>query len=76
MAKKILLPAERLVDANIKIGQRDGTIIEKGVILNENYLEANMEKIGDVMSIFSAYPDVYLDVIKPQDSSFTLFFYQ
>ena len=76
MAKKILLPAERLVDANIKIGQRDGTIIEKGVILNENYLEKNMEKIGNVMSIFSAYPDIYLDVIKPQDSSFTLFFYQ
>ena len=76
MAKKILLPAERLVDSNIKIGQRDGTIIEKGVILNENYLEKNMEKIGNVMSIFSAYPDIYLDIIKPQDSSFTLFFYQ
>lgn len=76
MAKKILLPAERLVDSNIKIGQRDGTVIEKGVILNENYLEKNMEKIGNVMSIFSAYPDIYLDIIKPQDSSFTLFFYQ
>ena len=76
MAKKILLPAERLIDSNIKIGQRDGTIIEKGVILNENYLEANLERIGNVMSIFSAYPDIYLDVIKPQDSSFTLFFYQ
>lgn len=76
MDKKILLPAERLVDSNIKIGQRDGTIIEKGIILNENYLEKNMEKIGNVMSIFSAYPDIYLDIIKPQDSSFTLFFYQ
>ena len=76
MAKKILLPAERLVDSNIKIGQRDGTVIEKGIILNENYLEENLEKIGNVMSIFSAYPDIYLDVIKPQDSSFTLFFYQ
>lgn len=76
MDKKILLPAERLVDSNIKIGQRDGTIIEKGVILNENYLEKNIEKIGNVMSIFSAYPDIYLDIIKPQDSSFTLFFYQ
>lgn len=76
MAKKILLPAERLIDSNIKIGQRDGTIIEKGVILSENYLEKNMEKIGNVMSIFSAYPDIYLDIIKPQDSSFTLFFYQ
>ena len=76
MAKKILLPAERLVDSNIKIGQREGTIIEKGVILNEDYLMSNKEKIGEVMSIFSAYPDVYLDLIKPQDSSFTLFFYQ
>lgn len=76
MAKKILLPAERLVDANIKIGQRDGTIIEKGVILNEHYLDNNLEKIGEMMSIFSAYPDIYLDLIKPQDSSFTLFFYQ
>ena len=76
MAKKILLPAERLVDSNIKIGQRDGTTIEKGVILNENYLDENLEKIGEIMSIFSAYPDVYLDLIKPQDSSFTLFFYQ
>lgn len=73
MAKQILLPAERLVDSNIKIGQRDGTIIEKGVILNENYLEENMGKIGEVMSIFSAYPDVYLDLIKPQDSSFITF---
>ena len=76
MTKKILLPAERLVDSNIKIGQREGTIIEKGVILNEDYLMDNKEKIGEVMSIFSAYPDVYLDLIKPQDSSFTLFFYQ
>ena len=76
MAKQILLPAERLVDSNIKIGSREGTIIEKGVILNEDYLMNNKEKIGDVMSIFSAYPDVYLDLIKPQDSSFTLFFYQ
>ena len=60
MAKKILLPAERLVDANIKIGQRDGTIIEKGVILNENYLEENMEKIGSVMSIFSIFSENYI----------------
>ena len=76
MAQKILLPAERLIDSSIKIGQRDGTIIEKGVILNESYLDENIEKVGEVMSIFSAYPDIYLDLIKPQDSSFTLFFYQ
>ena len=69
-------PSEKLVDQNIKVGERDGTIIDKGVILSEVYLEENKPSIGDVMSIFTAYPDVYLDLIKPQDSSFTLFFYQ
>ncbi len=76
MAKIISPPAEKLIDQNIKIGVRDGTSIDKGVILNENYLQNNLNNIGDVMSIFTAYPDVYLDLIKPQDSSFTLFFYQ
>jgi hypothetical protein len=75
MSENILRPAEKLVDTNIKVGQRDGITIEKGVILNEVFLEENFEQIGNVMSLFSAYPDVYLDLIKPQDSSFTLFFY-
>ena len=69
-------PAEKLIDQNIKVGEREGTTIDKGVILNEYYLEENKTNIGDAMSIFTAYPDVYLDLIKPQDSSFTLFFYQ
>ena len=72
----IQLPSERLVDSNIKVGQREGTQIDKGVILNEFYLQENLDNIGDIMSIFTAYPDIYLDIIKPQDSSFTLFFYQ
>ena len=69
-------PVEKLVDSNIKVGEREGTIIDKGIILNEHYLTSNLGEIGGVMSIFSAYPDLYLDLIKPQDSSFTLFFYQ
>lgn len=69
-------PVEKLVDSNIKVGEREGTIIDKGIILNEHYLTSNLDEIGGVMSIFSAYPDLYLDLIKPQDSSFTLFFYQ
>lgn len=76
MSKIISPPIEKLIDSNIKVGTREGTIIEKGVILNERYLSENVGNIGGVMSIFSAYPDVYLDLIKPQDSSFTLFFYQ
>ena len=77
MSKSVIKPpSEKLVDANIKVGEREGTQIDKGVILNEYYLQENLGNIGDVMSIFAAYPDIYLDIIKPQDSSFTLFFYQ
>ena len=76
MSEVIRPPVEKLIDSNIKVGTREGTTIDKGVILNEYYLEENKNNIGDAMSIFTAYPDIYLDLIKPQDSSFTLFFYQ
>ena len=68
MGKKVVpLPGEKLIDSNIKTGTRDGTVIEKGIILNEDYLEKHFDDIGDIMSIFSAYPDVYLDLITPTD---------
>ena len=76
MSEIVRPPVEKLVDSNIKVGAREGTTIDKGVILNEYYLEDNIKNIGDAMSIFTAYPDIYLDLIKPQDSSFGLFFYQ
>lgn len=60
----------------IQRGYRDGIEIEKGVVLNEEYLYKNKEKIGDAMSIFTAYPDLFLDFITPEDSNFSLFFYQ
>ena len=66
-----------LMDNNmIQRGSREGIEIEKGIVLNEDYLEKNMENIGDMMSIFTAYPDVFLDFITPEDSNFQLFFYQ
>ena len=65
MSTVIKPPAEKLVDANLKVGEREGTIIDKGIALNEVYLQDNKEDIGNVMSIFSAYPDLYLDLIKP-----------
>jgi hypothetical protein len=70
-----LLSAESARNDTIKIGMKDSTPIEKGVILNEFYLEKNEKSLGDVMSIFTAYPDVFLDLIRPADSYFTLFFY-
>jgi hypothetical protein len=76
--KKLLEKKDSLMnDADlIPRGFRDGIEIEKGVILNEEYLEKNRDKIGEMMSIFSAYPDIFMDFITPEGSNMKLFFYQ
>ena len=58
-----LLEAKKTIfDSDIiKHGERDGTVIEKGVVLNEDYLEKHFEEIGNMLSIFSAYPDIFLE---------------
>lgn len=55
---------------------RDGIELEKGVIINEDWLVRNEELLFDCWEIFSAYPDIYLDLIRPVNSNFTLFPYQ
>lgn len=55
---------------------RNGVEIEKGVTLTVPYLEQNRKLFETDMDLFTAYPDIFLDVIKPTDSSFELFFYQ
>lgn len=63
-------------DVNSQKPIRDGIEIEKGVILTEEYLTKNRRFFEELMTLFTAYPDIYLDIIKPVDSNFTLFFYQ
>lgn len=55
---------------------RDGVEIEKGITLTLPYLEEHRKVLQKYMDIFSAYPDIFLDIIKPADSNFELFFYQ
>ena len=78
--KKLTLLAtkEKLEDAAEyqKIGYKDGIPIEKGIILNEDYLLQHKQEIGDLFSFFSAYPDLFIDLITPEDDNFELFFYQ
>lgn len=73
---KLLAKPDELVVNNIRMGIRDGTEVQKGITLNEDYLEKNFDEIGKMLDIFVAYPDCYLDMIRPVDSNFTLFFYQ
>ena len=72
-----------LVNANFKMaedinlkGFRDGTEIEKGVIVTEDQAIKNEKLYIQYCEYFTAYPDLFLDIIKPADSNFQLFFYQ
>ena len=62
-------------DRDVLRGLREGIEIEKGVVLTEDYLVEHFDDISKLMTEFSAYPDIYLDVISPSDSNFSLFFY-
>ena len=62
--------------ALLKKGERYGTEFEKGVVLTEEYLEEHFEEVSNAIGLFCAYPDIFIDIITPSDSGFSLFFYQ
>ena len=60
----------------LKRGKREEIEIEKGTVLTEPHLEENQKLFEKYADFFSVYPDIYLDLIKPSESNFDLFFYQ
>ena len=62
--------------ANVKTLEREGTPLEKGVVLTVDYLEKIEKELMDKFEFYTAYPDLFLDEIKPEDENFSLFFYQ
>lgn len=77
MGERITLinPDAALFNVKSKI-YREGIELEKGVVINQSFLERNEELLYDCWEIYSAYPDIYLDTIKPTNSNFDLFPYQ
>ena len=76
MNKKIF-KEHNLFDREImQRGEREGIELEKGAILTETYLSEHETLFRQYCDFFTAYPDIFLDLIKPADSTFTLFFYQ
>lgn len=76
MSESLLKNLSQIDLSQIKIGVKDGTEVEKGVVLNEDYLEKNQHNIESVMQFFTAYPDIFLDIITPEEENLHLFFYQ
>ena len=76
MSKRIFKEKSSLDQEILRRGQREGIEIDKGAVLTTPYLEAHEELFRKYADFFTAYPDLFLDLIKPEGSSFTLFFYQ
>jgi len=75
MSKKIFKERVKLDSSILKRGEREGIEIDKGAVLTTPYLEAHEDLFRRYCEFFTAYPDIFLDLIKPDSSNFTLFFY-
>ena len=60
----------------VEIVLREGIPLQKGIVLTQKYLESIEDLLREYMDYFIQYPDCFLDMIKPVDSNFNLFFYQ
>ena len=55
---------------------KDGILLEKGVNLTQERIEKNIDFYNLLFDYFTAYPDLFIDLITPSESNFKLFFYQ
>ena len=76
--RKVILSTRQDLTPNefVERAEREGIELEKGAVITNEYLERNYEDLCKWVNLFTAYPDYYLDIIKPADSEFSLFFYQ
>ena len=76
--RKVILSTRQELTPNefVERAEREGTELEKGAVITNEYLERHKEELCKWVNLFTAYPDYYLDIIKPADSEFRLFFYQ
>lgn len=77
--KKVILSTRQELTPNtdfIERAEREGIELEKGAVITSEYLDRHYDELCNWVNLFTAYPDYYLDIIKPADSEFSLFFYQ
>lgn len=55
---------------------RDGIELEKGAVLTARRIEKKRTIYEKFCQLWSSYPDLFLDIIKPLTSKFNLYFYQ
>lgn len=78
MKQPIKLITRDIDDLNSQVQRhyKEGVELEKGVVLTEEYLLKHEELFKQYANFFSAYPDIFIDLITPAESNFSLFFFQ
>ena len=76
--RKVILSTRQELTPNefVERAEREGIELEKGAVITNEYVERHYDELCKWVNYFTAYPDIYLDIIKPADSEFSLFFYQ
>lgn len=76
MLPLINIDPDRFKPINAQDMTREGIMIDKGAVLTSDYIETHRDLIEKYVKFFTSYPDLFLDLIRPADSNFGLFFYQ
>lgn len=71
---KTRIPDEN--EGGVKRLEKEGVALDKGVVLTEDFLNNSQELFEKYGNLFTAYPDIFLDLITPEEEEFKLFFYQ
>lgn len=73
---QILNTVHYVVNIATKKYFKNGVELEKGAIITERRIEKHRKLYEKYCEFWSIYPDLFLDLIKKEDSHFNLFFYQ
>ena len=65
MSKRLFKEKIKLDESLLQRGEREGIEIDKGAVLTVPYLEEHEELFRKYGEFFTAYPDIFLDLIKP-----------
>ena len=76
--RKVILSTRQELTPNefVERAEREGIELEKGAVITNEYLDRHYDELCKWVNYFTAYPDMYLYIIKPADTEFSLFFYQ
>ena len=74
--KRIVLTSLLRAQTDVQVYKREDIPLEKGVVLTEQYLTSIQDLLEKYMNFFTAYPDIFLDIIAPVDAQIKLFPYQ